>query len=41
MVRLYKYNKSGKLVAVDYGVKNKVKEYRLQGYIVIPVRNGS
>ena len=35
MVRLYKYNEDGKLVAADYGVKSKIREYVLQGYIIV------
>ncbi len=36
MVKLYKYNKAADAwVFVDYGVKSKIREYTLQGYVVI------
>jgi hypothetical protein len=36
MVKLYRFNKqTGQWVFADYGVKSKVNEYTLQGYIVI------
>jgi len=36
MVKLYKFDrKKGKWVFFDYGIKNRVREYSRQGYIVI------
>ena len=36
MVQLYLYDKEkGAWVFFDYGVKTKVREYTLQGYVVI------
>ena len=40
MVKLYKYDmKIGKWVLVDFGVKNKVRQYLQQGYIVVYDKN--
>ncbi len=36
MVKLYRYDKKiSAWVFFDYGVKSKVKEYTLQGYLVV------
>ncbi|CAB1062153.1 hypothetical protein D1BOALGB6SA_6929 [Olavius sp. associated proteobacterium Delta 1] len=36
MVKLYRFNKNvNRWVLADYGVASKVKDYVLQGYIVI------
>ena len=40
-MKLYRYDREkGKWVFVDYGVKSKVKEYILQGYVVIYIWQG-
>ena len=41
MVKLYRYDKEKKAwVFVDYGVRSKVREYTMQGYMVVYLQKG-